>query len=1026
MRKFTFWLSALVLVFGLNVVTAQTKVISGKVTDASGALPGVSVVIKGTTKGTQTDFDGKYSISANVGDVLQYSFVGMETSSKTVGAASVIDVKMTESALALEEVVVVGYGTQKKREVTGSISQVKGNEIASLATPSFESQLAGRAAGVQVTAQSGILGETPRIRIRGIGSISSGTYPLIVVDGVPIFTGSMGGYASANGLGDINPADIESMEILKDGSATAIYGSRAANGVVLITTKKGKGSRFTVNYNNYVGIASPVEFLDLLETPDFLTISNEKRTNVGKAPWAIGNEYNTDWQKAVLRDNAFQQDHSLSMSGSSEKSNYYFSLGYSTQEGVTIPNDMTRYSIRANVDQKVKDWLTIGTNIAVTQTDYNGLNTGANSLSGNIFNAMRQHPNIPIYNPAHPTGYNIDLVDPRVVGRWQNTTLAESNITNIVYVLDHNVINSKVNRTLANVFADVTILPSLRYKAQASVDKGLTEGFLYYNSTHGDGAGSGGVIRNNFLNATRWNWQNILSFNQTFADSHNLAIVLINEYQNQKVNSFFAGGNGLSNDFFNENLISGSVTTQLSGGSLSDKGFVSYASRLNYNYKGKYFVQGSVRYDGISDLPEANKWGLFPGASVGWTISKESFMESLQDVVSDFKLRASYAEVGNVSIGETPYLGLFSNFKYADNNGIAFSQMGNDQLKWETSTKYDVGFDASFFNGKFKLGFDYFLNDQDGLILLVPTAPSLGIPNNQVAMNIGRIKNHGYEFTAEATLMNSDNFNWTVDANLSLVDNEVKQLVGGNDIISADNYNILREGESMYKLWGFSYWGVNPANGNPVYYKADGTLVQGNIATSNYKVFNPSDPTNIATASSLTNADKTFIGNVLPTYFGAFNSKMTYKDFDFGFMVRFSGGNDIHNTTRRNLLNQGFTNNGTEILGRWQSVANPGDGWTPKLDESKDAFINLTSSPSSRFVEKGDYIKLDNVTLGYSLPKSLLNKAGIDKLRIFVQGQNLFMITDYSGLDPEMESLGVDWNGNPRQKVITMGINLSL
>ena len=1024
MRKFTFWLSALFLVFGLNVATAQTKVISGKVSDASGALPGVSVVIKGTTKGTQTDFDGKYSLSANVGDVLVFSFVGMEPASKTVGAANVIDVRMTEGALALEEVVVVGYGTQKKREVTGSISQVKGNDIASLAAPSFESQLAGRAAGVQITAQTGVLGEAPRIRIRGIGSITSGTYPLIVVDGVPIFTGDMGGYASSNGLGDINPSDIESMEILKDGSATAIYGSRAANGVVLITTKKGKGGRFTVNYNNYIGVASPVGLFDLLETPDFITISNEKTANAGQPIWAVGTEYNTDWQKAVLRDNAFQQDHSLSMSGSTDKANYYFSLGYATQEGVTLPNEMTRYSIRANVDQKVKSWLTIGTNVAISKAEYSGLNTGSNSLSGNIFSATRQHPNVPIYNDAHPTGYNIDFSTPGVVGRGTNAAIIGDNVPNIIYVLDNNRITSNVNRTIANVFADVSIVPGLKYKAQASVDQGLTEGLLYYNAFHGDGSSVKGRVQNNFLNATRWNWQNILSFNKTILDDHNIAMVFVNEFQKQRVNSFWAAGTNLANEFFQYNLISGSFGTPTSGGALSENGFVSYASRINYNFKGKYFVQGSVRYDGISSLPDANKWGLFPGASLGWTISEESFMESLKDVVSDFKLRASFAEVGNVSIGDYPSKGLYSLYKYADYNGIGYSQMGNDQLKWETSTKYDIGFDASFFQGKFKLGFDYFLNDQDGLILQTPTPPSLGVPENTFAKNIGSLENHGYEFTAEARVISNDKFTWTLDANLSLVGNKINTLVDGQDITSENT--ILREGESMNILYGYRYWGSNPANGNPVYYKADGTLVQGNIANSSYRVFDPSNPLDVSKTSSLVSSDKTTLGGVLPTYFGAVSSKMTYKNFDLGFMFRFSGGNYIHNTTRRELMNLNFTNNSTEILGRWQSAANPGDGMTPRLYAGGNNFVNLAGQASTRWVEKGDFVKLDNITLGYMLPKSLLDKAGIDKLRIFAQGQNIFMITDYKGLDPEMEATGVDYNGTPRQQVFTIGINMSL
>ncbi|WP_295335983.1 SusC/RagA family TonB-linked outer membrane protein, partial [Flavobacterium sp.] len=794
---------------------------------------------------------------------------------------------------------------------------------------------------------------------------------------------------------------------------------------ILITTKKGKGGRFTVNYNNYIGTASPVDLFDLLKTEDFITISNEKRTNRSLGLWAVDNEFDTDWQKAVLRDNAFQQDHALSLSGSTDKGNYYFSLGYSTQEGVTLPNDMTRYSLRANVDQKVKSWLTVGTNIAVSKTAYDGLNTGTNSLSGNIFNATRQHPNVPIYNAAHPTGYNIDIADPRVVGRWKNNEVVGDNIPNIIYVLDHNVYKSNINRTIASAFADFTILPSLKFKTQASVDQGLSDGLLYWNATHGDGNGSNGRVQNNYQDATRWNWQNVLSYNQTFADDHNLALVLVNEYQKQVVKSFFGYGTDLANAFFSKNLITGSYGTQQSGGSMSENGFVSYASRLNYNYKGKYYLQGSLRYDGISSLPEANKWGLFPGASVGWTVSNESFMESLKDVVSDFKLRASFAEVGNVSIGNYPYLGLYSNSKYGDYNGIAFSQMGNDKLKWETSTKYDVGFDASFFNGKFKLGFDYFLNDQDGLILQAPTPPSLGIPGNQVAKNIGSLTNDGYEFTFETTLFDKENFSWTVDGNLSLVSNTVNTLVNGQDIKYENN--ILREGEPMYALWGYRYWGVNPANGNPVYFKADNSLVQGNIANSTYYVFDPANPGTLGAVSSLSSTlDKTILGEALPTYFGAINTKMTYKAFDLSAMVRFSGGNMIQNSTRRDLMNLNFTNNSTEILGRWQSAANPGDGMTPRLWASGNTFVNLTGHSSTRWVEKGDYIKLDNISLGYTLPKSLLEKAGIDKMRVFVQGQGLFMITDYKGLDPEMENLGVDLNGTPRQRVVTMGINMSL
>ncbi|MES2853365.1 MAG: TonB-dependent receptor [Bacteroidota bacterium] len=1026
MRSKFKWIFSLLLALSMQFAFAQEKTVTGVVTDATGPIPGANVVVRGTNRSAQTDFDGKYSIKASAGEVLVFSFVGMKETTASVGASSTLSVKMEQQDNTLEEVVVVGYGTQKKKNLTGSISQIKGEAIASLATPSFESQLAGRAAGVQVTSNSGVLGQAPRIRIRGIGSISSGSYPLVVVDGVPVFTGDVGGYANTNALGDINPADIESTEILKDGSATAIYGSRASNGVILITTKKGKGGKFRVNYNTYTGVASPIDLLDLLGTKDFITIQNEKRSNRAASPWAAGTTFNTDWQKAVLRSNAFQTDHNLSLSGSTDKTNYYFSVGYNEQEGIAKANNQTRYNVRANVDQKVKSWLNIGVNMALSRTQNNGLNTGANSLSGLMFNAMRQLPNTAIYDAANPTGYNIAGAS---VGQGENLSVIGNNLPNIVYVLDNNIYRSKIDRSLVSLFADFKILPSLNFKTQGSVDAIGTEGFQYLNPINGDGAGVAGLVRNNFTNLTRWNVQNILSYNKTFGDAHTIGATAIYEAQKQKVNSFFGGGNGLSDTFFNQGLISGSYATQVSGGGISENGIISYAGRLTYNYKEKYFLQGSIRKDGLSSLPSANKWGTFPGVSAGWSVNKESFMTPLENVISEFKLRASYAEVGNTDIGNYPYLGLYNNSKYAEYNGISYSQAGNNQLKWETSEKIDYGVDLAFLNNRLKFTYDYFINNQDGLILAVPQPLSLGVPGNSISQNIGSLKNSGHEISVEASPFKSENFEWTLTANLSLVKSKVNTLVNGQDInyVDADNFNtgnnILREGESPYALYGFKYWGVNPANGNPVYYKADGSLVQGNIDTQAYRVFDPNNPSDISVASSLSTSDKSILGSVLPTYFGAFNSNMRYKDFDLGFMFRFSGGNKIHNSTRRDALTMNFNNNSTEILGRWQSAANPGDGWTPRLRDDRETFINLNQA-STRFVEDGDYIKLDNVTLGYNLPKPVLEKIGVDKFRFFVQGQNLLIITDYKGLDPEMEITGIDLNGTPRSRVFTIGLNV--
>lgn len=1032
--KFTFILTLLMLIC-TQFSFAQERTISGIVTDGGGAVPGVNVIVKGTKNGTQTDFDGKYSVKAKTGDVLIFSYMGMQDFTATVGTSSVVNAKLQEAGKELQEVVVVGYGVQKKKEVTGSISKISGNEIANIVTPSFEGALAGRAAGVQIVTNSGIIGVAPKIRIRGIASISGGTEPLIVVDGMPIVSGDIGGVANTNGLADINPADIESYEVLKDGASTAIYGSRAANGVILITTKSGKKGTMKVNFSSTLGIASAAKKYDLLQTPDFLVISNEKRTNAGQSPWAIGDTYNTDWQSAILR-NAPQLTHNVSFSGGSDKTKYYLSLGLTDQDGINKGNNMKRYSIRANIDQDINRWLSVGTNLSVTRTEYNGLNTNASGLSGNIFNAIRQQPNVPIYDPNNPTGYNLSE-DNTTVGKWDNTDPVGDNITNIVYVLDHNRYYSKVNRTLANIFANAKITSDLTYRLQISADNAITDGFQYWNPIHGDGRTSNGILYNDNTEYLRWNWQNILNYKKTFAENHNIGVTLVSEYQKQTYKNFWGEGTDLMSDFYNKNLVDNSYSTKDSGGSVTENGIISYLGRFTYNFKEKYFIQASIRRDGISKLDPDTRWTNFPGVSAGWTISKEEFMQPLSSVITDLKLRGSYSKVGNTDIlngANYPYLGLTISSPYAKLNGLGYYQFGNDKLQWESSAKSDFGVDLGLLNNRLTIAFDYYRNNIDKLILAAPTAPSLGVPNNTINKNIGKLYNQGYEFAVSFKAFKNEKFTWDLSSNLTLSKNVVTSVYNGQDIIGGSSTDtniapniIIREGESLNSLYGFRYWGVNKANGNPVYYKADGSLVQGLIGQSTYAVFDPEDPTNTSTPSSLNSAtDKVILGKTLPTYYGSFTSSMKYKNLDLGFMFRFSGGNKIFNGTRRELMNQNFNNNSTEILGRWQSVENPGDGWTPRLYASSNTFTNLSGSASSRFVESGNFISLDNITFGYTLPKELMDRIKVDNFRFFVQAQNIWLITKYKGLNPEMETSGVDINGTPRTKVMSMGINVSL
>ncbi|WP_312823777.1 SusC/RagA family TonB-linked outer membrane protein [Epilithonimonas sp.] len=925
----------------------------------------------------------------------------------------------------IEEVVVVGYGTQKKSQVTSSVTTVKGDAITNLNTPTFEAQLAGRSSGVQVVNNSGELGRAPVVRIRGVNSISSGISPLYVVDGIPMWSGDTGGGSTpANALADINPADIETMTVLKDGAATAIYGSRAANGVILITTKKGKNGKFAVNYNNLFSVANVVKKYDLLGTPDFLTISNEKAAAVSTV-WARGSEYNTDWQDAVLRTGT-QTDHFLSMTGGLGKGNYYASLGYTKQEGVIKPNEMERMSFRLNADQKVTNWFKLSTSLSYSETGYKGLNNGASSISGAMFSAIRQLPNTPIYNPSTPTGYNIFTSGTLSrVGQWENLIPITSDLTNIAYVVNNNNYTSNLTRFIGNVRGDINLAKWLTYSLQVSKDRSVTTGFLYWDRVHGDGFSRGGYIYNNYLNLDRWNIQNILNFDKTFGE-HNVNLVLVNEYQKQKSNYFFAGGQGLSTDFFgSENVITGSYTTQLSQGSASENGLISYAARLSYNFANKYFIQGTIRRDGLSSLPSANRYGNFPGVSLGYTVSNEEFLKGNR-IISDLKLRASYGKVGNTDIGNYPYLGLYNSYRYADANGWGFSNTGNPLLKWETNIKKNIGADFGFLNNRITFSGEYFQNQNNDLILAVPVAPSLGVPGNSYNANIGNMVNKGWEFALNADIIKTDNFTWSITGNLTSIKNEVLSLVDGSDIIQSQNSEtayLIRPGESLRSLYGYKYWGVNIANGNPVYYKADGSLVQFDVTSGAYRLYDAANPGTLGAASSLTGNDRFILGNTLPTYYGSFNSTFKYKAFDFGFLARFSGGNYIYNVSRRELLNQDFYNNGTEILGRWQSASNPGDGWTPKLRGGYTSNINTTGVANSRFVEKGDFIKIDNITLGYSLDKNFIEKVGLSKLRVFGVVQNAIIITKYSGLDPEMESNGMDYNGVPRQMTVSLGLN---
>uniref|UniRef100_UPI0040252450 SusC/RagA family TonB-linked outer membrane protein n=2 Tax=Parabacteroides TaxID=375288 RepID=UPI0040252450 len=835
MKRLTYLL--LCLFASIAFATAQTAKVTGTVISAEddGPIIGASIVVAGTTIGTVTDHNGAFTLDVpSNAQKLIISYIGMKSVEVTV--KPIIRVSMESDSQNLDEIIVVGYGTQRKKDVTSAISKVGGEDLANLAAPSFDTQLAGRAAGVQVTTPSGVLGSGPQFKVRGMSTISASSQPLFIIDGMPLAvgdnsTGSTGLgmlYAEYNAMSDINPNDIESIEILKDGAATAIYGSRAANGVILITTKKGSKGRTSVNYDGYITAASPAKLHDLLGAKDFVTIANEKYVNWGMRGQAVydPNGPDTNWNDYIFRT-GFQHNHSLSASGGTDKSQYYVSLGFTEQEGIVRANDLNRLSLKADLTQQATKWFRIGLNGQMTRTIMNGVMNGENSLGGVGFAGTRMLPNVDVYNPNDPTGYNIDAENRKALGRGGNLSYIDNGVQNIVWALDNNVNRTTNTRVIGGGWGEITFMDGLTFKTQAGLDIANVRDYMYWDTESGDGYGYGGLISEVNSTYATWNWQNVLNFTRTFNSVHNLTATAVQEYTHSETEYMDGSVYELSDPFFSEHIISNTFGQKDVGGWKSENGLASYMFRANYNYDSKYYIGASIRYDGLSKLPKDTRWGTFWGASAAWRLSREKFWTDapVNEWFNDLRLRASYATIGNSALGsDYPYLGTYGAKLVGPMAGIAWNVMGNNNLKWETTETFDIGLDGALFNNRLTFEIAYWQKNSKDLVLQVPTPPTMGIPNNYYYDNIGKIKNSGFELTVGGTIINTKDWNWHSDINFSTVNNTVKVLYGGTDII--DNYTIIREGESFQSLYGYDYYGVNAANGNPIWRKADGSLVQ--------------------------------------------------------------------------------------------------------------------------------------------------------------------------------------------------------
>ncbi|MES2892346.1 MAG: TonB-dependent receptor [Bacteroidota bacterium] len=1026
---------------------AQDRSVSGRITDEKGTpLQSVSVTSPDGKFGTQTDANGNYKLTLPpTVTTLSFSTVDFVPVSRSLGKSAEVSFSMTSTDKSLSEVVVVGYGTQQKKSFTGSASKVDVKQFANLVTPSVDKQLAGRAAGVQVTNQGGSVNTPARIRVRGTNSINQSNDPLIVIDGIPVISGNLSATTNSNTLGDINPADIETIDVLKDGSATAIYGSRGAPGVILITTKKGTKGRNKVTYDGFVGFNNALKKFDLLNASQFVTIANEKRTNAGLSLLAGTNtaapSYNTDWQNEVMIDNAPVHSHTLSMQGGTEKTTYYFSLNYSDQKGIIISNYNRAFRARMNVEHEANKFFKFGNNINISRQEDGDQNNGANSLGGAIAASLRLLPNVSPKLETGWEGFNINYPTSGTMTQGANAQTVDDNFNNVAYTIRKNKYYSDKYRIINNSFAEISPVKGLKIRTQVGADILNDYAYQGLNLYHGDGYTVGGVF-NQSQNWLRLVWTSYFNYSQSIK-GHTFNLTGGYEAQKETYKFFSANGSVLSDAFYiSENVITNSASTQVIGGNYDVRGFVSTFGRLNYDYKNRYFLQGSVRRDGQSALAADKQYGVFPGVSVGWRPSEESFWKNsgFGEAINDFKIKASYAKVGN-TLGGYPYLSTFGNRPYGNLSGLGPTAVGNNALQWETSTKYDVGIDMTFLKNRLTFTADYFLNDVDNLVLDVPTPLSAGVPGSTgtsgggISQNIGTLQNAGIELSLGGNVVRGNKFSWDVNINYSKVKNEIKSLysIGGVPVEQIENgvYNIIKVGQPINVIFGYENAGVNSENGNPMFYKADGSLIQLSLAPGAtvgryYTAKSMSDGT-LGAVSSLAAADKKILGQGVPTWFGAFTNTFNYDRLSLEVMFRYSGGNKIMNYTRQEVLfNMSFQNNGSEILDRWTTPGQVTD--VPKIYYGQGANINSTNSATSRFVESGDYLKLQNVVLSYALSNSKLEsvtRGYVKSAKFYVQGQNLAVWTKYKGADPDnISALGIDAAVSPQLRTIAFGLSV--
>jgi TonB-linked SusC/RagA family outer membrane protein len=990
----------MVLFFSVTMMYGQSVTISGEVKSKSDntPLPGVAVQIKNTAIGVITDFDGNYSIEFSVENpILVFTYLGFQTLEVTLGNQAIINVFMKTDVSQLDEIVVVGYGTQKRKDLTGSISSIKGEEITGIPIRSVDQALQGRSAGVFSVQSSGAPGAASSIRIRGGNSINGSNEPLYVIDGVPISSGSSSSAFSLNPLNTINPNDIASIDILKDASATSIYGSRGGNGVILITTKRGKSGKGTISLSAYYGFQKETKRYDLLNAKQYEKLANEASLAEGGSlifdPSL--NPISTDWQDQMLHNIAPVRNFNVSASGGNNDTNYLISFDYFNQEGIVKSSDLERYSLRVNIDSQINDLLKVG---ASTTGSYVGTNR---ANSGALSSMLTTAPNLPVRQPDE------------TYTQFNNLGIGFNNPVGLLY----EYINLNKNfRTLGNVYVSAEPLNGLTIKTSWGIDASYQKNDTYIPQTLFSGSQVGGDA--SVFNSMSLTWlnENTINYKKVF-EKHSIDVLVGFTQQSSRFESTGVSATGFLNDVTTTYALGlgNPEAAELPFSQSANWAIHSYIGRINYGFNDRYLLTLTTRADGSSRFGSNNRYGFFPSTAFAWKAIEENFIKDL-NIFSNLKFRASYGITGNQEgIGNNPSLDLWGGTNYVFGNqvvnGITPTQVPNRDLKWETTDQFDVGLEIGFFENRLSFITDAYYKKTDDLLLNVVIPSTSGFDSG--LKNIGSIENKGIEFAIDAQIFDKE-FKWDFNFNITFNKNEIIDLGGEDEIIPAGTNTVLKVNESLGTFYGFVSDGLFQSP-NEILDSAQPTARPGDIKFVDF------DENGI-----INEDDQKIIGNAQPKFFGGINNTFSYKDFELSVLFQYVYGNDLYNLNVVTLENlTGLQNQRTTVLDRW--TPDNTNTIIPRATNTKP-----TNMPFDRYVEDGSYIRMKNIQLAYNIPQFVISELGIKNLRIYANAQNLFIITDYSGLDPEVSRFGsdnirqgFDSGSYPNSKVLTLGLNVT-